>query len=381
MASGQDNPPFTTVEAPISMKDIRLVRPLSSPDNPNVYHDYIVRHVTKSHPFTQRRLGSNLPSYTRYITGSNSLSADGRLIEIPWPEERMLEDAPRRTPADTPSLYVEEQTYYPSIYTAPLGYRSAIEPEEGSEEAKLEHKTTQTIFDELRDRYAMGTPYSADLVQRKILEDARSIWYRERSTESVQTMFARRRNVAKKEASEKAMKGVLRMMTHKSIPDLMKPVQAMKTFSQRAGAVRTAVAAGQDRLSSDVLDATRALQNLNLEVRTVAADKNRLARSASQTKKLAKEPTSNKEFRELRRKGEMIPRHPQGKNQKDKSAGGTLRELKLSVVKSKEGKIVWQEYASIKSPRVKLPTSSSPLLSMPPPPGAGNASTMGEARV
>lgn len=368
------------MEAPLSLKDVRLVRPLSSPDNPNVYQDYIVRHITRSGPYVERRPGSNLPNYTRYVTGSSNLSVDGKLIEIPWPEERMLDDAPRRTPADTPSLYVDRQTYDPSIYTAPLGYfKDTVPPEEGTEEAILQHNMTQSIFDELRNKYALSSPYSADFVQRKILEDARSIWYRERSTESVQTMFAREHNAAKKEVKEKAMRGVMKMITHKSIPDLMKPVRAMKTFTKRSGAVRTAAPAGQDRLGSDVLAATRALQSLNLELKTMPADRNRVAKSESQTKKLAKEATTNKDFRELKRKGEMIPRHPQGKNQRDKSVSGTLRELTLDPVKSKEGKIVWQQYTSIKSPRIKVPVSSSTFV--PPATAAADKSTMREARL
>ena len=71
MTPGEDNPPYTTMEAPIPLKDVRLVRPLSSPDNPNVFKDYIVRHITKARPYIERRPGSNLPNYTRYIAGSN----------------------------------------------------------------------------------------------------------------------------------------------------------------------------------------------------------------------------------------------------------------------------------------------------------------------
>ncbi len=147
-----------TREVPIKMIDVRLVIALQDPDT-GAKRDVIVRHLRGGAPHYEREYGSNIPRHTRYIAGED--------IEIDWPEPEIKEE--EREINDTARREVEEITFFPSVLSAPLP--------PGVEDELIKPYST----DRLR--------HEKEWVTRKIVEDARSMWYEERKAVTPQSAY------------------------------------------------------------------------------------------------------------------------------------------------------------------------------------------------
>lgn len=203
---------FTSFEQPIPIRNVRLVV-----EDRDTGREVIVSHVHADGPYMQRTLGSHLPSHTRYITSSELMTGDGLPIEIPWPDDHIEEEF-RSTPADTGRDAVERGSWVPSVVVGPLGYdiptdADPTDPmsaytagftENSSSVLTAAHKLGlagfssskkaadrqarigKGIMDELRSKYARSNMRHDDVtwVQRKIIEDARSIWWKDRQIQS-----------------------------------------------------------------------------------------------------------------------------------------------------------------------------------------------------
>lgn len=173
----------------------------------------IVRHVHAGAPYVQRAFPSNLPAHTRYITGSETSTASGNPLQIPWPEEE-LGDSLQRADVDTDREDVVRSNWLPVMTQAPLGYsspdsvRNPGEPSTpylagivtnkaeatNAERAGLhgfrdynkaavrQTRIAAGIMDELRNKARRNNAMHDDpeWAKTKILEDARSIWWRDR---------------------------------------------------------------------------------------------------------------------------------------------------------------------------------------------------------
>ena len=195
------------------MSHVRLVGKITNDDGTT--KDVIIRHVHAGAPYAQRALGSNLPAHTRYVTGSGKNNIDGKDIVIPWPADS-IESVFKHCEPDTDRTVVEMPTWTPRLLNEPLGYsfeagenaHVAGQPTaaytlglvENRQEAdnpqraglagfinptKLDERRTRiarSIMDELRPKGKRATKFHDDTeyVKRKMLEDARSIWWRDR---------------------------------------------------------------------------------------------------------------------------------------------------------------------------------------------------------
>lgn len=230
---------FNVMEAPIPMTDVRLVVPLT--DNDGIKRDVVVAHVHAAEPYVQRSAGSNLPAHTRYITGSGAqgLSDDGNDLEIPWPEDRW-DPASQWHEGDTEYKLTEEATWRPTMYGSPLGYdhdissnvANLVDPKspytlglildkenvKNAERAgihgftdsnKLQarrNKIAEGIMNELRYKYGARKSFYEDIewVQKKMLEDARAIWWQQRSMLTPTAEAAKRLAEQRKQAREQS---------------------------------------------------------------------------------------------------------------------------------------------------------------------------------
>lgn len=140
---------ITPMSIPFDLEDIRLVVQMKDTHTGNDV-DVIARYLEGGDPTYEREYGSNVPTHTRYFAGTQ--------IEIPWQEEEI--DDYDRQEGDTPRKYVDEVTYVPQLLNAPVPASVAAELEKPRNHARGRHT----------DEY----------VARKIIEDARSIWYAQR---------------------------------------------------------------------------------------------------------------------------------------------------------------------------------------------------------
>lgn len=198
------------------MSHVRLV--MAIVDDNGVESDVIIRHVHAGPPYIQQSLGSHLPSHTRYMTGSPGEKA----LVLPWPEEQ-IEDDFIHTEGDTTRVAVQSATWTPSMVSSPLGYTSrpdeiiskdkdaysraselflvdtkGMDGMSNVERAGLQgfisdsklmdrqNRIAEGIMNEFRSKYkTLNTRHDdAEWVKRKMIEDARSIWYQERQVAS-----------------------------------------------------------------------------------------------------------------------------------------------------------------------------------------------------
>lgn len=240
-----DSSLFNSQEIPIPITHVRLVATLNNPDGTK--KDVLVRHVHADGPYLQRSEGSNLPAHTRYISGTGHLTTHGRDIELPWPsDERFADDRKQSGGDEDTSLgFVEDITWQPSIQNPTLGYEFDIKlnqapdikdsilapytlgqpkdkpPQEFSnaERAGLSgfmedekyyarrEKIARGIMDELRNKYKRTNAFDddRDWVSRKMMEDARSIWYQDRIPMTPQAEAAARDAEKRRVEREKRM--------------------------------------------------------------------------------------------------------------------------------------------------------------------------------
>lgn len=137
-------------ELPLDLDDVRLVTKRIDPMT-GQEKDVIARFVEGGEPYLIRIWGSNLPKHTRYFGGTDEV--------IPWPEEEIEQF--ERQKSDTPRALVETKTYLPSILQNPLPDKWAV---------KEIHNKFQREKEIYENEYIKG----------KIMEDARSEWYRSR---------------------------------------------------------------------------------------------------------------------------------------------------------------------------------------------------------
>ena len=143
---------FQSVELAVQFSDIRLVATMDG-------KDVIVKHVKGGLPKFEREYGSNIPTHTRYIGGTE--------VEIPWPDPEIEEKAPQAD--DTMRIDVEDETYLTSIFQSPM-------PEGAENELINQHSTKKKATDKT-------------WLQRKIVEDARSLWYEERKLATPKELY------------------------------------------------------------------------------------------------------------------------------------------------------------------------------------------------
>ncbi|KIV88669.1 hypothetical protein PV10_08330 [Exophiala mesophila] len=170
--------PFTSVEVPLPIQDVRLVFRHTIVDDSTGRilkdRDVIVNHIRGGAPFLEREHGSNIPSHTRYIGGSDT--------EISWPQTDVQEF--RTFDSDTRRREVEQVTHLPSIYDSPLPRSSVV--------------------DELISRYSNSRRWhEEEFVRMKIIEDARSRWYESRTLDTPHTEW-KKHNMQKAAAKRQA---------------------------------------------------------------------------------------------------------------------------------------------------------------------------------
>lgn len=207
-------PFFETQEIPIPTKDVRLVYDIEDPQT-GQKKAVIIRHVHADGPYSARPPYSSWPSHSRYATGTGHLTADGQDIRLDWPEE-IPGEISRRLEHDTSASRVEEDTWTPELRDvvgypaetvqlkegkqgeAPEGrYTAGIPRSESNYEyffqrlglhgfinqAKLEarqQKIAAGIMAELRGGSNTSKLDYATNVKRRVMEDARAIWWKER---------------------------------------------------------------------------------------------------------------------------------------------------------------------------------------------------------
>lgn len=158
---------ISSTDVPFPVDDVRLVyRPEGA------LKDVMVRYIERGEQqeWWRREPYSQTPEYPRYVAGTEN--------EIPWPEE-VVPDQERHA-ADTPRMHVDQVTYVPEILTSPFDASLA-------EELVPRYKKTQLRHE---DNY----------VRRKIIEDARSVWYDSRrlttpTTQKLEQMAETRRQM------------------------------------------------------------------------------------------------------------------------------------------------------------------------------------------
>lgn len=199
----------------------------------------IIRHVHADGPYSARSPFSSWPSHSRYATGTGHLTRDGKDIRLDWPEE-IPGEIPRRLDDDTSATNVEVKTWEPTIFTAPVGYPAEtvqlkdgqqIEGPEGrytagvpvpeseeyryfgqrvgihgfSDEIKLEARQSKIAAGIMAELHGSGRVLKQDQtthLKKKIMEDARAIWWKERQLLSPAAEAAKKAAEAKKERRE-----------------------------------------------------------------------------------------------------------------------------------------------------------------------------------
>lgn len=195
------------------MSHVRIVSTIF--DDNGQQRDVIFRHIHAGPPYLQRPLGSHLPSHTRYVTGG---AINGQDIEIPWPEDLIMDDFVYHE-GDTTRTAVQINSWTPSIENTPLGYLSEVPDKVYStddsysrsqelfeidvkgpsglnnvqraglngfiDSDKLlarQKRIADGIMSEFRTKHKeLNTRHDdVDWVKRKMIEDARAIWYQER---------------------------------------------------------------------------------------------------------------------------------------------------------------------------------------------------------
>ena len=149
---------FNTMEMPVRINNVRLVIRMDT--NDGVGQDVIVRRLRGGAPRTEPQYGSNTPWHTRYIVGTDT--------EIKWPEPEILDY--QKEAGDTGRMKVDEESYMPSLGNM-----------EGDGNGEENGGLPEGVEDELVMKYSkkrMG--HERVYLVRKIVEDARSGWYRER---------------------------------------------------------------------------------------------------------------------------------------------------------------------------------------------------------
>jgi large subunit ribosomal protein L24 len=136
---------------PLKFSDVRLVIRATGEHN----QDVIVRHLRGGAPHVDRGYGSNIPRHTRYVGGTVDGSED---LVIPWPDAEVQDF--EMNPIDTARFDVEQITWLPSVLEAPLpkGVENELIPKRSRTRAR----------------------HDDEWVAKKIVEDARSLWYEQR---------------------------------------------------------------------------------------------------------------------------------------------------------------------------------------------------------
>lgn len=125
---------------PISIDDIRHVVAVEDGDNTV---DCIVEHAYGASPYLERPSWSELPRYTRYVSGTGMV--------IPWPHEP--EPGVEAYESDTRGPEVLEASWIPTLDNAPF---------------------PSTVIDELRNKYSrFRTRHDEDYVKKKVMEEYR----------------------------------------------------------------------------------------------------------------------------------------------------------------------------------------------------------------
>lgn len=138
-----------STDCPILINDVRLVL-RHQEDGTFVERDMIVRHLRGGAPHYEREYGSNIPRHTRYVAGED--------LEIPWPSPEIQDQ--ERESVDTPSREVQYHSYKPEMVNPPL---------------------PDGVMNELYNKFSpRRTQHDDEWIQRKIMEDARSLWYEKR---------------------------------------------------------------------------------------------------------------------------------------------------------------------------------------------------------
>lgn len=285
------------------MTHVRLVGKMI--DNDGITKDVIIRHVHGGAPYGQRSVGSNIPAHTRYITGSGQNEKDGKDIAIPWPTEN-VESVFKHCEPDTVRSVVENPTWVPNLLSEPLGYHFEVgenatiagqptaaytlglvdDRQEATNtqraglhgfvhQTKLDERRTRIargIMDELRPKAKRETPFHDDSewVRRKMLEDARAIWWRDRK---VMSPLA--------EAAERALQERRRQREEQITRDSGTPAPAV--HARGAEALEEEVAAQQMRLPVETVDLIKSMQAASLKTTYKKPDnkfRKRLARLA-----------------------------------------------------------------------------------------------------
>lgn len=233
------------------MSHIRLVLVLE--DDDGTEKELVIRHVHAGPPYQQRPVGSHLPSHTRYITGV--LDRNNNPIEIPWGTDHQTTDNIYHE-GDTNRGAVQAQSWAPTLQYSPLGYTTSVpntiatndDPYSRSQElftidvngpdgltntqrigltgfvdssklAARQQRIADGIMGELRAKSKeLNTRHDdTDWVKRKMIEDARAIWYQERKLVSPASQAVERavqeRAVARQakiEAEKEKVKGLKR---------------------------------------------------------------------------------------------------------------------------------------------------------------------------
>lgn len=240
---------FQTSEEAIPIENTRLVvdMPLFDPETgePEPTTPMIVRHVHAARPYIKRSPGSNAPKHTRYITGSETFSYDGRKIKIPWPEKEEKSEPEVSTSNDTTEEHIRASTWRPEMLFGPLGYRPTellpIEDAASAYTTGLEHKDevgedanyeragvhgfmnetklvarNKRIANGIMNELSGGKPSKRrnlkvdqnELNATKMLEDARAIWWQERAkelgTKPVIAAVRKERSKMRREVSQEA---------------------------------------------------------------------------------------------------------------------------------------------------------------------------------
>ncbi|KPI36564.1 uncharacterized protein AB675_4350 [Cyphellophora attinorum] len=156
------SPPHPPLLHPPRHKNVR-------PNNPHLqrlHHPLLTKRRARSAPPPHTNLpprlpGSSLPPHDRFITGTN--------IRVDWPAEERSEGIVED--GDTRREVLDAYTYNPGFY---------VNAETGEAPEPLPHPD---IIEEIFKPRRLGggrTQHDVDYVARKIIEDARSAWYRGR---------------------------------------------------------------------------------------------------------------------------------------------------------------------------------------------------------
>jgi len=265
------------------MTHVRLVGQVTLSDG--TVKDTIIRHIHGGAPYGQRPVGSNIPAHTRYITGSSHVSDDGKDLVMPWPADD-IGTVYKHSEPDTTRLNVEDVTWSPGLLNEPLGYhfevganvRLATEATaaytlglvENRQEAdnqqraglsgfvhqtKLDERRTRiarSILDELRPKAKRETPFhdNTEWVKRKMLEDARAIWFRDRKVLSPLA-----------EAAERAVQEKRRQKQEQINREMGASMPHLQELADASGE-RTV--SRQTRLSTETLDLIKSMQAASL---------------------------------------------------------------------------------------------------------------------